>query len=194
VSALLYGLFACYAVTGKCDLRIDSEGRDIAVFASLDECQRFETTSAGQPPDKQGKWAVDEGHYYQCFGLTALPVAPPAHSDTPRAVYKTTAEALQRDFQANPDDLTRKIGSAIVEISGTIENPGVADGAAVQLSGDTWDVTAWLTQDGISVLNGMKKRQRVTLLCDRIGTLAAASGKRPAILEARDCKPVNPKG
>jgi hypothetical protein len=194
VSALLYGLFACYAVTGKCDMRIDSEGRDIAVFASLDDCQRFESTSAGQPPDKQGKWAVDEGHYYQCFALTALPAARAAPAAVPRAVYKTTAEALQREFQANPDDLTRKIGSAIVEVSGTIENPGVADGAAVQLSGDTWDVTAWLTQDGISAAHGMKKRQRVTLLCDRIGTLAVASGKRPAVLEVRDCAPVNPRG
>ena len=194
MSALLYGLFACYAVTGKCDLRIDSQGRDIAVFASLDDCQRFESTSAGQQPDKQGKWAVDEGHYYQCFGLTALPVTAAPRSEPPRALYKTTAEALQRDFQANPDELTRKIGNAIVEISGTIENTGVANGTAVQLSGDTWDVTAWLTQDGISALAGMKKRQRVTLLCDRIGTLAVASGRHPAVLEARDCKAAGPAG
>jgi hypothetical protein len=194
VSALLYGLFACYAVTGKCDLRIDSEGRDMTVFASLDDCQRFGATAAGQPPDKQGRWAVDEGHYYQCFGLTALPVAPAPRTEAPRAVYKSTAEALQRDFQANPDGLTRKIGTAIVELSGTIENTGIANGAALQLSGDTWDVTAWLTPDGIAAVKGMKKRQHVTLLCDRIGTLAVASGRRPAILEVRDCKPANPKG
>ena len=112
--ALLYGFFACYAVTGKCDLRIDSQGRDIAVFASLEDCQRFGAASARQAPDKQGKWTVDEGHYNQCFGLTPMP-APP--SDASRPVYKTTAEALQRDFQTNPDALTQKIGGAIVEIS-----------------------------------------------------------------------------
>jgi hypothetical protein len=187
----MYGLFACYAVTGKCDLRIDSQGRDIAVFASLDDCQRFESASAGQPPDKRGRWAVDEGHYFQCFGLMALPVPPAPHSEAPRAVYKTSAEALQRDFQADPDDVTRKIGSAIVEVSGTVDS-GVESGGALQLSGDTWDVTAWLTQDGVSAVKGIKRHQHVTLLCDRIGTLAVASGRRPAILELRDCKPANP--
>jgi hypothetical protein len=193
VPALLYGFFACYAVTGKCDLRIDSEGHDIAAFTSLEDCQRFGSASARQPPDKQGKWPVDEGHYYQCFGLTPVPVAalaPP--SDASRPVYKTTAEALQRDFQTNPDALTRKIGSAIVEISGTVENAAIADGAALQLSGDSWDVTAWLTQDGVTAARGISKHERVTLRCDRIGTLVAASARRPAIVEVRDCKPVNP--
>ena len=193
--ALLYGFFACYAVTGKCDLRIDSEGRDIAVFASLVDCQRFGSASAGQSPDKQGKWTVDEGHYYQCFGLTPVTVAalaPP--SDASRPVYKTTAEALQRDFRANPDALTRKIGSAIVEISGTVENAGIAEGAALQLSGDSWDVTAWLTQDGVTAAKGISKHERVTLRCDRIGTLVGASHGRPAVVEARDCTPVNPGG
>jgi len=195
VPALLYGLFACYAVTGKCDLRIDSEGRDIAVFASLEDCQRFGSASARQPPNKQGKWTVDEGHYYQCFGLAPVPVAalaPPA--DESRPVYKTSAEALQREFQANPDALTRKIGSAIVEISGTVENARVADGAALQLSGDSWDITAWLTKDGITAATGISRNERVTLLCDRIGTLMAASARRPAVVEVRDCKPVKPGG
>jgi hypothetical protein len=193
VPALLYGFFACYAVTGKCDLRIDSEGRDIAVFASLEDCQRFGSASAGQPPDKQGKWTVDEGHYQQCFGLTAAPVAALAPlSAASRPVYKTTAEALQRDFRTNPDALTQKIGNAIVEISGTVDNGAIADGAALQLSGDSWDVTAWLTQDGVTAAKGISKHERVTLSCDRIGTLVAASPRRPAVVEARDCKPVNP--
>jgi len=186
---VLFGFFACYAVTGKCDLRIGSEGRDIAVFASLEDCQRFGSTSAGQPPDKQGKWKLDEAHYYQCFGLTPMPVA--AASDASRPVYKTTAEALQRDFQTNPNALTQKIGSAIIEISGTVDNAAIADGAAVQLSGDSWDVTAWLAQDGTTTASGISKHERVTLRCDRIGTLVAASGRRPAIVEVRDCKPVN---
>ncbi len=192
--ALLYGFFACYAVTGKCDLRVDSGGRDIAVFASLEDCQRFGSTAARQPPDKQGKWTVDEGHYYQCFGLTpAAAPAPPA--DASRPVYKTTAEALQRDFQTNPDALTQKIGSAIVEVSGTVDNAAIADGAALQLSGDSWDVTAWLTQDGINAARGISKHQHVTLRCDKIGTLVAGSSKRrPAIVEVRDCKPVSPNG
>ena len=193
--ALLYGLFACYAVTGKCDLRIDSEGRDVPVFASLEDCQRFGSDSARQPPDKQGRWTVDEGHYYRCIGLmpvAAAALAPP--SDASRPVYKTTAEALQRDFQTNPDALTRKIGSAVVEISGTVDNAAIADGAALQLSGDSWDVTAWLTQDGIKAARGISKRERVTLRCDRIGTLVTASARRPAIVEVRDCKPVNPDG
>ena len=187
--ALLYGFFACYAVTGKCDLRIDSKGHDIAVFASLKDCQSFGSTSAQQPPDNQGKWTVDEGHYYQCFELTPM-LAPP--SDASRPVYKTTAEALQRDFQTNADALTRKIGGAIVEISGTVENAKIADGAALQLSGDSWDVTAWLTQDGVTAARGISRHERVTLRCDRIGTLVAASARRPAIVEARDCTPVNP--
>jgi len=190
----LYGFFACYAVTGKCDLRIDSGGRDMAVFDTLEDCQRFGSASARQPPDKQGKWAVDEGHYYQCFGLTPVAVAAPP-SDASRPVYKTTAEALQRDFQTNPDALTQKIGSAIVEISGTVDNTALADGAALQLSGDSWDVTAWLSQDGIKAAKGISKHQHVTLRCDKIGTLVAGSSKRrPAIVEVRDCKPFNPTG
>lgn len=194
MSALLYGLFACYALTNKCDLRIDSEGRNIAVFASLEDCERFESASAGMPADKQGRWAIDEGHYYQCFGLMAQAVPPaPGPVAPPRAVYRTTAEALQRDFQTNPDDLTRKIGGAAVEVTGTVENPSIANGTALQLTGDTWDITAWLTPDGAAAVRGIKKRQHVTLLCDRIGTLAVASSKRPAILELRDCKPSSPK-
>ena len=192
MSALMYGLFACYAVTGKCDLRIDGEGRDIAVFASLEDCQRFGSASARQPPDKQGKWAVDDSHYYQCFGLTPMSVAAPPTAEASRPVYKTTAEALQRDFQANPDALMRKIGGAIVEISGTVENPAIADGAALQLAGDSWDVTAWLAQDSIMAARGISKRQHVTLRCDKIGTLVAPSARRPAIVEARDCAPVKP--
>ena len=194
MAALLYGLFACYAVTGKCDLRIDSAGRDIAVFASLEDCQRFGSASARQPPDKQGKWSVDEGHYYQCFGLTPVAVAEPP-ADASRPVYKTTAEALQRDFQTNPDALTQKIGGAIVEISGTVDNTAIADGAALQLSGDSWDVTASLTQDGVRAARGISKHQHVTLRCDKIGTLVAGSSKRrPGIVEVRDCKPVTPNG
>ena len=192
MSALLYGFFACYAVTGKCDLRIDSAAHDITVFASMEDCQRFGSASAQQPPDKQGKWTVDESHYYQCIGLTPMPVALPAEPSRP--VYKTTAEALQRDFQANPDALTRKIGNAIVEISGTVENAKLADGTALQLSGDSWDVTAWLTKDGATDAIGIARNQHVTLRCDRIGTLIAASARRPAIVEARDCKPVKPGG
>ena len=187
---VLYGFFACYAVTGKCDLRIGSDGRDIAVFSSLEDCQRFGSGSAAQQPDKQGKWKLDEAHYYQCFGLTPVPVAAPA-ADASRPVYKTTAEALQRDFQTNPNALTQKIGSAIIEISGTVDNAAIADGAALQLSGDSWDVTAWLAQGETTTASGISKHERVTLRCDRIGTLVAASGRRPAIVEVRDCKPVN---
>jgi hypothetical protein len=195
VSALLYGFFACYAVTGKCDLRIDSEGRDIAVFSSLQDCQRFGSASSQQPPDAHGKWAVDAGHYYQCVALTPMPVAElPTAAETPRPVYKTTAEALQRDFQADPEGLTQKIGSAIVEVTGRVSALGVADGAALQLSGDTWDVTAWLTRDGVTGSAGLKKREHVTLRCDRIGTLVAASGRRPAVPEIRDCNLVKPGG
>ena len=189
MSALLYGFFACYAVTGKCDLRIETGGRDMAVFASLEDCQRFESASAHQPPDKQGKWPVDESHYYQCFGLTPVSVPAPA-ADASRPVYKTTAEALQRDFQTNPDALTQKIGSAVVEISGTVDNTAIADGAALQLSGDSWDVTAWFSQEAGGAA-GILKREHVTLRCDRIGTLVAAAGKRPGIVELRDCKLAN---
>ena len=192
---MLYGFFACYAVTGKCDLRIDSEGRDIAVFASMEDCRRFGSASARQPPNEQGKWKLDDGHYYQCFALAPVPMAAPAPpSDASRPVYQTTAEALQRDFQADPDALTRKIGTAIVEISGTVDNATIADGAALQLSGDSWDVTAWLTPDGIKAARGITRHEHVTLRCQRIGTLVAASGRRPAIVEVRDCKPVKPEG
>ena len=193
--ALLYGFFACYAVTGKCDLRIDSKGGDIPVFASMDDCQRFGSASAQQQPDKQGKWTVDEAHYYRCFGLTPVALAAPAPpAEASRPVYKTTAEALQRDFQTNPDELTRKIGNAIIEISGTVDNAGIAEGAALQLSGDSWDVTAWLTAEGIVAAKGTAKRARVTLRCDRIGTLIAASGRRRGVVEVRDCKPVDSGG
>jgi hypothetical protein len=193
VPALLYGLFACYAVTGKCDLRIDSEGRDLAVFASLADCQRFGTTSAGGPPDAQGKWIVDAGHYYRCFGLTPVSVAaltPPAEAS--RAVYKTTAEALQRDFRTNPDALTHKIGGAILEVSGTVTEPATSDGTSLQLSGDTWDVTAWLTNDGIKDAIGIRKHEHVTLRCDRIGTLISATARRAGVVDLRDCQSVKP--
>jgi hypothetical protein len=192
VSAVLYGLFACYAVTGKCDLRIDKEGRDIAVFTSLEDCQRFESTAARQQPDTQGKWTIDEGHYYQCFGLTPVALPPPAEASRP--VYKTTAEALQRDFQTNPSAVTQKIGNAVVEITGTVENAGIADGTALQLSGDSWDVTAWLVKGDTAAADGISRRERVTLRCDKVGTLVAASGRRPAIVEVRDCKPAKPGG
>ena len=99
-------------------------------------------------------------------------------------------------FDANiyyPNRLTlayseNQIGSAIIEVTGNIENASIADGAALQLTGDTFDVTAWLTPDGIAATRGMK-HGRVTLDCDKIGTLVAGSGKRPAIVELRDCKP-----
>ena len=188
MSALLYGFFACYAVTGKCDLRIDKEGHDVPVFASLDECQRFGAEAAKQAPDKQGKWKLDESHYYQCFGLT--PVPAPVAAPPPRPVYTTTAEALQRDFQTNADALTHKIGGAIIEVSGIVDNTGIADGAAIQLSGDSWDVTAWFSQEAGGAA-GILKREHVTLRCDRIGTLVAAAGKRPGIVELRDCKLAN---
>jgi hypothetical protein len=194
VPALLYGFFACYAVTGKCDLRVDNEARDAAVFASLDDCQRFGSNNVGQPPTKQGKWTIDESHYYQCFGLSPVSV-PAAPAAAPRPVYATSAEALQRDFQTDSDALTRKVGGAIIEVSGTIENAAIADGAAVQLSGDTWDVTAWLTPDGVTAVKGTPKHAHITLRCDKLGTLVAASGKRhPAIVELRDCTPVKPGG
>ena len=187
--ALLYGLFACYAVTSKCDLRMDSQGKDVSVFASLEDCERFASAAARQPPDKQGRWPVDESHYYQCFGLTPMSVAGlTSVPEASRPAYKTTAEALQHDYQTNPEDLTKKIGDAAIEISGTVENPKIADGAALQLAGDTWDVTAWLTKEGMSAVIGIKKNQHVTLRCEKIGNLVAASGRRPAIVEVRDCR------
>jgi hypothetical protein len=189
VPALLYGLFACYAVTSKCDLRMDSQGKDVTVFASLEDCERFASAAARQPPDKDGKWPVDEGHYYKCFGLTPMSVAGlPSAPETSRPVYKTTAEALQHDYQVNPEELTKKIGDAAIEISGTVEIPSIADGAALQLAGDTWDVTAWLTKEGMSAIIGMRKNQHVTLRCEKIGNLVSASGRRGAIVEVRDCR------
>jgi hypothetical protein len=195
VPALLYGFFACYAVTAKCDLRTDTEAHDIAVFASLEDCQRFGSASARQPPDTQGKWTVEQGHYYQCFGLTPMPVAalaPPPGA--PRSVYKTTAEALQRAFGADPDALTREIGNAIVEVSGTADNTVTGGGAALQLSAHRSNVVAWLTPDAITPPKKISKHARVTLRCDRIGTLVAASARRPAVVEVRDCKLINPAG
>lgn len=191
--AVLYGLFACYAVTGKCDLRIDSQGHDLTVFSSLEDCRQFGSTAARQSPDQQGKWSIDAEHYYQCFSLTPVSVAaltPPA--DPSRPVYKTTSEALQRDYQANPEGLTQKIGGAIIEVSGTVESTGIADGTALQLAGDSWDVTARLSPDGIAAASAIRRNQHVTLRCEKIGTLVAASGRRPAVVEVRDCKPVKP--
>jgi hypothetical protein len=101
-------------------------------------------------------------------------------------VYTTTAEALQRDFQTNPEALRQKIGSAIVEVNGVVDNAAIADGAAIQLSGDSWDVTAWFAKDASAI--GILKHEHVTLRCDRVGTLVAASGRRPGIVELRDCK------
>ncbi|MBV9724019.1 MAG: hypothetical protein JO299_02485 [Gammaproteobacteria bacterium] len=194
MSAVLYGFFACYAVTGKCDLRIDSKAREVPVFASMEECQRFGSDAAKEQPDKQGKWAVDEAHYYQCIGLAPVAMAATAPAEAARPVYKTTAEALQRDFQANPEALVQKIGNAVIEVSGTVDNVGIADGGALQLSGDSWDLTAWLTPDGATAARGTARNARVTLRCDRIGSLIAASGRRRAVAEVRDCKPVSPAG
>lgn len=193
--ALLFGLFACYAVTGKCDLSTDTKGHDIAVFESLEDCQRFGSASARQPPDTEGKWKIDESHYYQCFGLPPVPVAalaPPPGS--PRSVYKTTAEALQAEFGADPEALTQKIGNAVIEISGTVANAATGGGTALQLSAHRWNVAAWLTPDAITPPRKLKKRERVTLRCDKIGTLVAASARRPAVVEVRGCKLVNPSG
>ncbi|MGB6603876.1 MAG: hypothetical protein WA747_02350 [Steroidobacteraceae bacterium] len=193
--ALLYGFFACYAVTGKCDLRTDTEGHAITVFASLEDCQRFGSASARQPPNAEGRWLIDESHYYKCFGLTPMPVAAlPSPPGTPRPVYNTTADALQRDFAADPDALKQKIGNAIVEVSGTVTNPPSGRAAALQLSAPRWDVTAWLTPDAITPASKISKREHVTLRCDRIGTLVAASARRPAAVEVRDCKLVSAGG
>lgn len=235
MAALLYGFFACYAVTAKCELSTDSQGRDVAVFASLEDCRRFGSSSAREPPGTEGKWTIDKDHYYQCFALTPMSVAapappravpapvvqppavpppplpppaqpppaaalPPAESSpaaapspaAPRPVYKTTAEALQRDFGADPDAVTHTIGSAIVEISGKVDNTATGGGNALQLSAHRWDVTAWLTPDGLAAARRIKRRQQVTLRCDGIGTLVAATDRRPAVVEVRDCSPVNP--
>ena len=193
MAALLYGFFACYAVTGNCDLSTDTQGRDIPVFASLDDCQRFGSASAQRPPNSEGKWTVDKDHYYQCFGLTPVPAAALAQAPgAPRPVYKTTAEDLQATFGADPDALTRTIGNAIVEISGTVDNTSTGGGTALQLSAHRWDVTAWLTPDGVAAARKITRRQHVTLRCDRIGTLVAATARRPAVAEVRDCNPVNP--
>jgi hypothetical protein len=257
VPALLYGFFACYAVTGKCDLPADNAGHDIAVFRSLEDCQRFGSASARQPPSADGRWTLDATHYYQCFALTPMPLAaptPPANAppvgappvsappasalpasappvsappvsappasappvsappvsalpasappasappagaggaEPPRTVYKTTAEALQSDFGADPDALTQKIGGAIIEISGTVDNTTTAAGTALQLSAHRWDVAAWLTPDAVTAARQIRRRQHVTLRCDRIGTLVAASARRPAVVEVRDCSPIN---
>jgi hypothetical protein len=118
----------------------------------------------------------------------------PAPAEAARPVYKTTAEALQRDFQTNPDAVTQKIGNAVIEITGTVENTGIADGTALQLSGDSWDVTAWLAKGETAAASGISKHERVTLRCNKVGTLITASGRRPAIVEVRDCKPAKPGG
>jgi hypothetical protein len=195
VPVLLYGLFACYAVTGKCDLRTDTEGHAITVFASLEDCQRFGSASARHPPDAQGKWPIDASHYYRCFALTPMPVAAlPSSPGAPRPLYRTTAEALQREFAADPDALTQKIGDAIVEVSGRVTNPPTGGAAALQLSAPRWNVTAWLTPDAIPPQTKISKREQVTLRCDRIGTLVAASARRPAAVEVRDCKLISPGG
>jgi hypothetical protein len=253
VSALLYGFFACYAVTGKCDLPADNTGHDIAVFTSIQDCQRFGSASTRQSPSADGRWTVDATHYYQCFALTPMsvaapapptavtppavtppavtppavtppavtpptvtpptvapPTAPPAAvtppaaappaavtpsaAGAPRAVYRTTAEALQRDFGDDPEALTQKIGSAAVEVSGTVDNTAAGGGTALQLRARRWDVTAWLTQGGVTAARKMRKRQHVTLRCDSIGTLVAATARTPAVVEVRDCNPVEPGG
>jgi hypothetical protein len=188
--ALLYGLFACYAVSGKCDLRIDSKAHDVPVFSSLEDCERFGASSTGQSPDKEGKWAIDEGHYYQCVGLTPMSVAALAPPEPARPVYRTSAEALQRDFRTDPDALARKIGGASLEVTGTLAEGLIANGTALQLLGDSWDVTAWLTRDGMSGALGLKKHAHVTLSCDRIGTLLAATARRSGVVELHDCTPL----
>jgi hypothetical protein len=215
-------------VTGKCDLPADNAGHDIAVFKSLEDCQRFGSASAREPPSADGRWTLDANHYYQCFALTPMPLAaptppasappvnappvsappvsappvsaPPAGASPAgaggagpsRTVYKTTAEALQSDFGADPDALTQKIGGAIIEISGTVDNTATTAGTALQLSAHRWDVAAWLTPDAVPTARQIRRRQHVTLRCDRIGTLVAASARRPAVVEVRDCSPVNP--
>jgi hypothetical protein len=286
VPALLYGFFACYAVTGKCELRTDSQGRDLTVFASLEDCQRFGSGPAQQRPNSEGKWLVGDGHYYQCLsmtpsnappasapavaaapagatapaasaapGNTALPAvaaapaaamaaavaaksaalgAPAASVPAPvttapataakpaapttapgtaavstastsaaaaavaapqpdgsRPVYKTTAEALQHDFEIDPAALNRKIGNAVVEVSGTVVDRAKVTDGELQLSGRSSAVTAWLTDDGITGAEVLSKHAYVTLSCDRIGTLVAASGRRPGIVEVRDCRVIH---
>jgi hypothetical protein len=290
VPALLYGFFACYAVTGKCELRTDSQGRDLAVFTSLEDCQRFGSGPAQQRPNSEGKWLIGDGHYYQCLSMTpnsaptetasAASVAPAASAapsttaqpavaaasaaamagalaaksaslgvpatpvpgpvaaapataakpapttapdaaamaataipaaaaastastapaaaavaapqrDASRPVYRTTAEALQHDFELNPEALNRKIGNAVVEVTGTVADRAKVTDGELLLSGRSSDVTAWLTNDGITGAQVLSKHAYVTLSCDRIGTLVAASGRRPGIVEVRDCRVIH---
>ena len=56
------------------------------------------------------------------------------------------------------------------------------------LSGRSSDVTAWLKNDQLTTAQALSKRAIVTLSCDRIGTLVAASPRRPGIVEVRDCR------
>jgi hypothetical protein len=110
-------------------------------------------------------------------------------------VYRTTAEALQHDFETDPEALNRKIGNAVVEVSGTVVNRArVLDDGELQLSGRSSDVTAWLKDDQLTSAQALSKRAYITLSCDRIGTLVAASGRRPGIVEVRDCRFLSPGG
>ena len=72
------------------------------------------SSAARQSPDQQGRWAIDDEHYYQCFPLTPVSVAALTPAEPARPVYKTTSEALQRDYQASPEGLTQKIGGAVI--------------------------------------------------------------------------------
>lgn len=288
---LIYGFFACYAVTGKCELRTDNQGRDLAVFTSLEDCQRFGSGPAQQPPNSAGKWLVGDGRYYQCLSMTpgnvtasatvpataaakpaagaamttaaaeaaaagtgpaaAVPkppaapssaavarTAPAAHStaalprtssttptaavpvvaaapaaaaaatapggapasiakpsaDASRPVYKTTVPALQEDFTTDPEALGRRIGSAMVEVSGTVDGRVDVEHGKLQLSGRSWDVPAWLARDQILSAEALAKHAQVTLRCDRIATLVAPSARRPGVVEVRDCRLVKPGG
>jgi hypothetical protein len=89
-----------------------------------------------------------------------------------RSVYKTTASALYKDYETNEVATDRKIGGAIVEVSGTIASidKDFADNAVINLvAGNEFLPASFLLVDTQKAIAGtLAKGQTIVIRCQKM--------------------------
>jgi uncharacterized protein YecT (DUF1311 family) len=108
--------------------------------------------------------------------LTTAAREPAPNSDAPqhnaRSVYATTAVELFRSYQANEVATDQKIGSAMIEITGTVKaidkNMFGEPEIRLEVGDDFSSVTLTLDKSQLSVASGLTMGQSVVAHCDKV--------------------------